>query len=154
MYVTAGVHYGTACSLERQKRESTRCSRPLGLQFASPPTKGEKTINLVVCDGWRGLLEVPVPSWEQAELGTHPTPPSATRELLKGRGSAQLHIANAITEKVDGKFFVTDSSARSDAGRVSQLTLCIHTDMQFFGTLSCYLSKGEENGVPCTTCRH
>ncbi|CDJ43179.1 strictosidine synthase domain-containing protein, putative [Eimeria tenella] len=114
---STGVHYGTACSLERQKRESTRCSRPLGLQFASPPTKGEKTINLVVCDGWRGLLEVPVPSWEQAELGTHPTPPSATRELLKGRGSAQLHIANAITEKVDGKFFVTDSSARSDAGR-------------------------------------
>lgn len=115
---SAGVHHGSSCSLEKQKHESTRCARPLGLQFASSPKKGDKILNLVVCDAWRGLLHVPVPSRQQMEMGTPPTPPSSTRELLKGKDSAELHIANAITEETNGRFYVTDSSSRSDAGRV------------------------------------
>lgn len=119
---STGMHHGTACSLEKQKEESTRCARPLGLQFASLPKKGDKTLNVVVCDGWRGLLHVPVPSREQLEQGTPPTPPSSTRELLKGKDSAGLHIANSITEETNGRFYVTDSSSRSDAGRFGLIT--------------------------------
>lgn len=114
----AGVHHGTACSLEKQSDESTRCSRPLGLQFASAPTKGDKNYNLLVCDGWRGLLHVAVPSYQAVEQGAKPTPATSTKELLKGENSAVVHIANAITEETNGKFYLTDSSSRSDAGRV------------------------------------
>lgn len=105
--------------MEGQRRESTRCSRPLGLQFASAPAKEDRSLSLIVCDGWRGLLQVSVPSARQRELGVHPTPAAAAQELLKGAGSAKLHIPNAVTEQVNGKFYVTDSSSRSDAGRVS-----------------------------------
>ncbi|CDJ58554.1 strictosidine synthase domain-containing protein, putative, partial [Eimeria maxima] len=115
-------HHGTACSAERQRRESTRCSRPLGLQFASTPKKEDKSFNLIVCDGWRGLLQVVVPSARQRELGTPPQPASAVQELLKGSGSAQVYIPNAVTEQVQGKFYLTDSSSRSDAGRFGLIT--------------------------------
>ncbi|KAL8426851.1 hypothetical protein Efla_002459 [Eimeria flavescens] len=114
---TTGRHHGAACSLEKQKDESTRCSRVLGLQFASPPRKGDATSRLVVCDAWRGLLQVPVPSRQQVENGAPPAAAADTRELLLAKDSAALHIANAITEETNGRFFVTDSSLRSDAGR-------------------------------------
>ncbi|KAL8429814.1 hypothetical protein ACSSS7_006312 [Eimeria intestinalis] len=116
---TTGRHHGTSCSLKKQKEESTRCSRPLGLQFASVPKKGDKTADLVVCDGWQGLLRVPVPSRISVEKGAGPTPPSEAKLLLQAEGSATPYVINAVTEETNGRLYVTDSSARADAGRVS-----------------------------------
>ncbi|OEH78040.1 strictosidine synthase domain-containing protein [Cyclospora cayetanensis] len=114
---STGSHHGVSCSRDRQKRVETRCSRPLGLQFASTPRKEDKTFSLVVCDGWRGLLQVSVPSSQQIEAGVPPTPSSHARQLLQGANSQSVFIPNAITEQVDGRFFVTDSSEHSDASR-------------------------------------
>ncbi|KAL8451073.1 hypothetical protein Emag_002946 [Eimeria magna] len=114
---TTGRHHGSSCSLKKQKEEATRCSRPLGLQFASVPKKGDKTSDLVVCDAWQGLLRVSVPSRVSVEKGAKPTPPSEAKLLLQAKGSATPYIANAVTEETNGRLYVTDSSMRADAGR-------------------------------------
>ncbi|KAL8273502.1 hypothetical protein Esti_002568 [Eimeria stiedai] len=113
---TTGRHHGHSCSLKKRE-EATRCSRPLGLQFASAPKKGDNAADLVVCDAWQGLLRVSVPSRVSLEKGAGPTPPSEAKLLLQAEGSATPHIANAVTEETNGRLYVTDSSARADAGR-------------------------------------
>ncbi|CDJ47952.1 strictosidine synthase domain-containing protein, putative [Eimeria brunetti] len=64
-----------------------------------------------------GEEQLGVPSAQQHERGAPPTPAAAAQQLLQQQDSAKVFIPNAITEEIHGKFYVTDSSTRSDAGR-------------------------------------